>query len=129
MPFTSTFFLLSLLATVSVLEVLISMVPSHLCALFAKLFCIPENEQAKDLQVPQKHAGDKISASENKERKALTTEENLKNVKHFERNERICDIGCATSMKESMLRTIRDNAEKINENYLSWNSCQCYKIC
>ncbi|KAM9234414.1 SCAN domain-containing protein 3-like [Dugong dugon] len=39
----------------------------------------------RGLQAPQKHAGDKISASEHKRRKALTTEEKLEIIEHFER--------------------------------------------
>ncbi|XP_040312984.1 SCAN domain-containing protein 3 isoform X6 [Herpailurus yagouaroundi] len=45
----------------------------------------------RGLQVPQKHAGDKISASEHK-RTALRIEEKLKITKCFEKNGRICDI-------------------------------------
>ena len=45
---------------------------SYFGAMFAKPFCVPENEQARGgLQVPQKRAGDKISAGEH-ERKDLT---------------------------------------------------------
>lgn len=78
------------------------------------------------LQVPQKHAGDKIYASEHKRRKDLTTEEKLEIIKCFEINERTCDTGCATEIKESTLRTIRDNAGKIKLS--SWNNFHCYKI-
>lgn len=49
----------------------------------------------RSLQVPQEHAGDKISATERKRRKALTIEEKLEIIKRYEENGRTCDTdGC-----------------------------------
>jgi len=68
----------------------------------------------RDLQVPQKHASDKISAGEHK-RKDLAIEEKLEIMSW---KKRTLDVGCATGIKESTLQTITDNAEKIKESYL-----------
>jgi transposase-like protein len=59
-----------------------------------------------------KSLGYKNTSSE-RTRKALSIEEKLEIIKRLEGNERTRDIARATGLKESTLRTIRDNAAKI----------------
>lgn len=67
----------------------------------------------RGLQVPQERAGDKISASKHKRRKALTIEEKLEIRKCFEKNGRTYDTNCAPGIKES------ETAGKMKESYLA----------
>ncbi|XP_044537936.1 tigger transposable element-derived protein 1-like [Gracilinanus agilis] len=61
-----------------------------------------------------KRPGSKLPGGTGK-RKALSIKEKLDIIRRFEGNERTCDISRATGLKESTLRTIRDNAVKIKE--------------
>jgi hypothetical protein len=63
-----------------------------------------------------KSLGYKNTSSE-RTRKAFSIEEKLEIIKRFERSERTRDIARATGLKESTLRTIRDNVSenKINK--------------
>ncbi|XP_059511090.1 TP53-regulated inhibitor of apoptosis 1 isoform X1 [Stegostoma tigrinum] len=79
-----------------------------------------------DKNVSRKRPGDKIAGGERK-RKAITLEEKLDVIKRFERNERTCDIVRVTGIKESTLRTIRDNAEKIKASYIAGTSLSASK--
>ncbi|XP_036357331.1 uncharacterized protein LOC115209549 isoform X2 [Octopus sinensis] len=71
-------------------------------------------------------SGNKVAGGECK-RKAITLEEKLDVIQRFERNERTCDIVRATGIKESTLRTIRDNAEKIKASYIAGTSLSACK--
>lgn len=77
----------------------------------------------------QKHkklSGDKITGGEFK-RRSITLKEKLEVIKRFERNERTCDIVRATGIKESTLRTIRDNAERIKASVIAGASLSASK--
>lgn len=71
-------------------------------------------------------SGNKVAGGECK-RKAITLEEKLDVIQRFERNERTCNIVRATGIKESTLRTIRDNAEKIKASYIAGTSLSACK--
>lgn len=86
-------------------------VPSHLCVSFTKLFCVWESEQAQVYKCYWSVLVIKFLLVSIKE--ALTIEEKLENIKHFEKkNGRIWHIGCGTVMKESALHSAGDNAWK-----------------
>ncbi|CDW61195.1 tigger transposable element derived protein [Trichuris trichiura] len=65
---------------------------------------------------------DSKSAGSGRKRKALTVGEKLEILKRYERNETTRDIVKATSIKESTLRTIRSDAEKIKQTCVSGTS-------
>ncbi|GCC33616.1 hypothetical protein chiPu_0012086 [Chiloscyllium punctatum] len=77
--------------------------------------------------VYRKRPGERIVGGDRK-RKAITLEEKLGVIKRFERNERTCDIARATGIKESTLRTIRDNAEKIKASCIAGTSLSASKL-
>ncbi|XP_043826921.1 tigger transposable element-derived protein 1-like [Dromiciops gliroides] len=62
-----------------------------------------------------KRPGSKLPGGGAGKRKALSIKEKLDIIKRFEGHERTCDISRATGLKESTLRTIRDNAGKVKE--------------
>ncbi|KFD64056.1 hypothetical protein M514_10180 [Trichuris suis] len=65
---------------------------------------------------------DSKSTGSGRKRKALTVGENLEILKRYKRNETTRDIVKATGIKESTLRTIRSNAEKIKQTCVSGTS-------
>ncbi|GCC25938.1 hypothetical protein chiPu_0004352 [Chiloscyllium punctatum] len=76
--------------------------------------------------VYRKRPGEKIAGGDRK-RQAITLEVKLDVIKRFERNERTCDIVRATGIKESTLRTIRDNAERIKASCIAGTSLSASK--
>ncbi|CDW60391.1 CENP-B N and HTH Tnp Tc5 domain containing protei n [Trichuris trichiura] len=65
---------------------------------------------------------DSKPAGSGRKRKALTVGEKFEILKRYERNETTRDIVKATGIKESTLRTIRSNAEKIKQTCVSGTS-------